>query len=58
MIKSIIAQLKLLFKKTDAPNPTALEKYIISRNPQSIFEVECLTKEFDLKQIASYGYWY
>ena len=34
---------------------TELEKYIIDHNPQSVYDVEFLTKEFDKKQ--SKGFW-
>jgi len=49
MLKIIIEKLFGLFKAKDFPshNPSELEKYIISKNPQSIFDVEYWTNEFD-----------
>jgi hypothetical protein len=49
MLKTIIAKISVLFQPKPYPtiNQSELEKYIISKNPQSIFDVEYWTHEFD-----------
>lgn len=42
--------LKNIKKFLIQPRKTRLELYINSKNPQSIFEIECLTREYTLSK--------
>ena len=50
MLLAIITYIKDLFKKVDAPYGSELETYIVSKNPQSTYDVEYWTNQFDKKQ--------
>jgi len=57
MLKTIIAKISVLFQPKSYPpiHQSELEQYIISKNPQSIFDVEYWTHEFD-KHGSKRGY--
>ena len=48
----IIAYIQKMFDKFSSPNPygTELEQYIASKNPQSTYDVEYWTNQYDKKQ--------
>ena len=52
LIKSILNLFKTTCRATNYGNE--LEDYIISKNPQSIYEVEYWTQEFDKKTVRSF----
>lgn len=52
MLLSIIAYFAKLFKRVEQPGTygSELETYIVSKNPQSTYDVEYWTNQFDKKQ--------
>lgn len=49
MLHQLAAQFLGLFKPSKKPNEygSELERYIVSRQPQSIYDIEQLTRQFD-----------
>ena len=52
MSSSIIARIQKMFERIKEPvnYGTELETYIVSKNPQSTYDVEYWTTQFDKKQ--------
>ena len=50
LLQSMLTYIPKLFNQTyKNPYGSELERYIVSHNPQSIYDVEKLTQEFDKK---------
>ena len=49
---SIIAYIQKMFERAEKPTTygSELESYIVSKNPQSTYDVEYWTNQFDKKQ--------
>ena len=49
MINQVIGYIQKMFSTDNQANcyGTALEAYIVSRNPQTVEDIELLTREFD-----------
>jgi hypothetical protein len=52
MFKSLSNYIQKMFQNTKEPQTygSALEQYIVSKNPQTIYEVEYWTRQFDDKK--------
>jgi hypothetical protein len=52
LLTSILTYIAKQIKRAEKPQTygSALEKYIVSKNPQNTYDVEALAREFEAKQ--------
>lgn len=47
LITTLIAYISNLFSKVESSHGSELESYIVSKNPQTTYDVEYWTREYD-----------
>ena len=59
MLNMITGYIQKMYKSVEKPQTysSALEAYIVSKNPQSTYDVEYLTQEFDRNRNRSIKEW-